>query len=225
METKLTRNEKKKESTKALILETAIEMFSEKGFRDTKIKDITEKIDIGYGTFYQYFSNKDELLEYIMEDLSNQTVAFISEFSYKGLNMRERMYYAVYDILYFLVDRMPIIRAIYAAPMSQGQSRLVVLWEKLYAQINNEYEIMLKKNMLNENITQDELIVFFWMMKGVIEGLIEDGCEGRDIEAISRICGDMHYMPSIKLELQQKEAFQVGEKRNEKGNPPKNQFK
>lgn len=212
MATKSTRNEKKKERTKALILETGIELFSTKGFRDTKIKDITDRIDIGYGTFYQYFENKDELLECIMEDMSNQTVEFISKFSYRGLNMRDRMYYASRDILSFLVERMPIIRAIYAAPMSQGQSRLVVLWEKLYTQIYAEYETMYDKGMLKSDIAKDDLVVFFWMMKGIIEGLIEDGYEGRNIKAISRICGDMHYLPSIKPEIQHRDALRFNDK-------------
>lgn len=197
-----------------MILEAGIELFSTKGFRDTKIKDITDRIDVGYGTFYRYFENKEELLESIMDDLSTQTVEFISKFSYRGLNMRDRMYYASRDILTFLAERMPIIRAVYAAPMSQGQSRLIVLWEKLYTQIYVEYEIMYDKGMLKDDIKKDDLVVFFWMMKGIIEGLIEDGYEGRNLKAISRICGDMHYLPSIKPEIQQRDALIFREENN-----------
>lgn len=214
MAAKPSRNEKKKERTRAQILEAGIELFSTKGFRDTKIKDITDRIDVGYGTFYRYFENKEELLECIMDDLSTQTIEFISKFSYRGLNMRDRMYYASRDILTFLAERMPIIRAVYAAPMSQGQSRLIVLWEKLYTQIYVEYEIMYDKGMLKDDIRKDDLVVFFWMMKGIIEGLIEDGYEGRNLKAISRICGDMHYLPSIKPEIQQRDALIFREDNN-----------
>lgn len=70
MAAKPSRNEKKKERTRAQILEAGIELFSTKGFRDTKIKDITDRIDVGYGTFYRYFENKEELLECIMDALS-----------------------------------------------------------------------------------------------------------------------------------------------------------
>ncbi len=205
----MTRNEKKKERTRANIIEAGVNLFSENGFHETKVKDITDSIDVGYGTFYQYFKNKEELLDCIMDDLSNQTVAYISNFSYQGLTIRERMQYAAYDIINFVAENMAIIKAVYAAPMSQGQSRLIVLWEKLYEHINQEYETFYDKGLLNEHIRKEDLIVFFWMMKGIIEGLVESGTAGVDIKSISNICGDMHYYPSFSAEVQARDEEKV----------------
>jgi len=53
----------KKEAQKKreMILDTAIELFSRKGYENTKISDITDALHMGKGTFYVYFKNKEEL--------------------------------------------------------------------------------------------------------------------------------------------------------------------
>ncbi len=43
------------------ILDTAIKLFSEKGYENTKVSDITEALRMGKGTFYVYFKNKREV--------------------------------------------------------------------------------------------------------------------------------------------------------------------
>ncbi len=43
------------------IMAAAIDLFIEKGLRDTSIDDIVNRAKIGKGTFYAYFKNKDEL--------------------------------------------------------------------------------------------------------------------------------------------------------------------
>lgn len=43
------------------ILDMAIRLFSERGYENTKVSDITEALRMGKGTFYVYFKNKREL--------------------------------------------------------------------------------------------------------------------------------------------------------------------
>ncbi|HQI00488.1 MAG TPA: TetR/AcrR family transcriptional regulator [Deltaproteobacteria bacterium] len=43
------------------ILDCAKGLFSKKGYHNTHVEDILKEISIGKGTFYQYFSNKEEL--------------------------------------------------------------------------------------------------------------------------------------------------------------------
>jgi AcrR family transcriptional regulator/predicted DNA-binding transcriptional regulator AlpA len=52
----------KSNRTRQRILEAGCYLFQEKGYKTTKISEITKKLNIGKGTFYFYFSNKQELL-------------------------------------------------------------------------------------------------------------------------------------------------------------------
>lgn len=56
---------------------TSIELFEQKGFTQTSIQDIVDELEVTKGTFYYYYSSKEQLLmdihlEYIDELLANQ---------------------------------------------------------------------------------------------------------------------------------------------------------
>jgi len=57
----------KKEKTRKIIIETAAEVFAEKGYAGTAIADIAGKAGIGKGTVYSYFSSKEELFFSVFE--------------------------------------------------------------------------------------------------------------------------------------------------------------
>ncbi len=58
------------------ILDTAIELFSHKGYESTKISDITDALHMGKGTFYVYFKNKEELF---IECIDRLTMIIVPE--------------------------------------------------------------------------------------------------------------------------------------------------
>ncbi|MCL1699912.1 TetR/AcrR family transcriptional regulator [Lysinibacillus sp. Bpr_S20] len=49
------------ERSKQLLLEKALELFSEKGYHETKISDIVKAAHVTQPTFYLYFESKDSL--------------------------------------------------------------------------------------------------------------------------------------------------------------------
>ena len=55
---------KHREQIKEMIIETAVNLFREKGYEHVSVDEITMKIEIAKGTFYNYFSSKGELLVY-----------------------------------------------------------------------------------------------------------------------------------------------------------------
>lgn len=59
-----------------MILDAAIKLFSEQGYENTKISDVTDALHMGKGTFYVYFKNKKELF---MECIDRLTVTIVPE--------------------------------------------------------------------------------------------------------------------------------------------------
>lgn len=51
----------KKSIKKNLIVQSAIEIFSQHGFRNSSISEIAQKANVAEGTIYQYFKNKEDL--------------------------------------------------------------------------------------------------------------------------------------------------------------------
>lgn len=72
MEKKLGRRERKKIVSKKAILSAAVRMFSRQGFQDTSVADIMKEAELGIGTFYNYFSSKEEILQYLLGDIAEE---------------------------------------------------------------------------------------------------------------------------------------------------------
>jgi AcrR family transcriptional regulator len=53
----------KGDQTKALILETALEMFRERGYQETTMRAIAEKARVSLGNAYYYFHSKEHLIQ------------------------------------------------------------------------------------------------------------------------------------------------------------------
>ncbi|WP_375141724.1 TetR/AcrR family transcriptional regulator [Bacillus sp. EB600] len=50
----------------------AIVVFAEIGYDISTVNDITTRANGGYGTFYHYFKNKQDLLTGLVDDLVNK---------------------------------------------------------------------------------------------------------------------------------------------------------
>ena len=65
---------KEKKRKQQEIIRHAIEIFSHKGYHQTKISDITNSMKISTGTFYLYFQNKRDLFIEVVDDVFNHIV-------------------------------------------------------------------------------------------------------------------------------------------------------
>ncbi|MCR4787522.1 MAG: TetR/AcrR family transcriptional regulator [Lachnospiraceae bacterium] len=58
----MTRKEQKEEKRKAILM-TALTLFVERGYHETKITDIAEAVPMSTGLLFHYFESKEELLK------------------------------------------------------------------------------------------------------------------------------------------------------------------
>lgn len=70
--TQPTRGQRRRERTRARILEAAERLMRERGVESVTIQDITEAADVGHGTFYVHFESKPLVLRPLIEELANR---------------------------------------------------------------------------------------------------------------------------------------------------------
>ena len=73
--------EQKKAATRKSIFETAIRLFSERGFDAPTIDEIAAAAGTGKGTVYNYFSSKEEILVAFMIEVEGRVQKRIAHFS------------------------------------------------------------------------------------------------------------------------------------------------
>ena len=63
-----------KQRTRIRLLESAVDVITEKGFRSASMREIANRADVGDATIYNYFSSKDKLLYGYCEYVQQQVV-------------------------------------------------------------------------------------------------------------------------------------------------------
>lgn len=58
----ISRRERKKLMLREALIEAAYELFVQQGFDETRIEDITDKVDVSSRTFFRYFSCKEDVV-------------------------------------------------------------------------------------------------------------------------------------------------------------------
>jgi AcrR family transcriptional regulator len=61
------RRERRAAETRLRLFRCALQLFSERGFPNVTVEDITEAADVGKGTFFNYFDSKDHVLGVLAE--------------------------------------------------------------------------------------------------------------------------------------------------------------
>jgi AcrR family transcriptional regulator len=56
------RHERRRQQTRKLLIQTAVQLVLEKGYDAVSIQDITDRADLGRGTFYIHFKDKEEIV-------------------------------------------------------------------------------------------------------------------------------------------------------------------
>src|SRR6478736_8436038 len=70
------RHARRREQTRRKLLAAARALFARQGVDNTRINEITEEADVGFGSFYNHFDTKDAIVEAVLsETLAAQAAA------------------------------------------------------------------------------------------------------------------------------------------------------
>jgi len=86
------RRERKKQHIQKLLTETAIRLFTEKGFTQTTIAEITETADIATGTFYNYFQSKEDVIRYAISLIVEEIGCGLKQISSSPVSPKEKLF-------------------------------------------------------------------------------------------------------------------------------------
>jgi AcrR family transcriptional regulator len=62
------RHARRREQTRARLLEAARALFARQGVDNTRISEITDEADVGFGSFYNHFDSKEAIIEAVLAE-------------------------------------------------------------------------------------------------------------------------------------------------------------
>lgn len=129
---------------KEKIIEKAIELFEKKGFSTTSIQDVVDELGVTKGSFYYYFSSKEQLLmdiynEYITNLLDRQTKIIAN----KTLSPKEQLIEIIRLLIDDLIENGPRAR-IYFREMRHLSEAHINTIKKIRKQFRKNIEMVIK---------------------------------------------------------------------------------
>ena len=73
------------------IIEVAAELFGEKGYSATSIRDISQALKVSIATLYYYFKNKEDLLFTIIDSIGNDLLGMLKQAQDEFDDPKERL--------------------------------------------------------------------------------------------------------------------------------------
>ena len=156
--------------TREAILDAGCELFRENGYRETRISDVTKALDIGKGTFYFYFSNKQELLLECVPRLFDRLFSDHWETIRTARDPQKRLEQRAYAVMPVLKEFCAIIQLSKEA-MEDDDPKLRTLGKETYLSIRDPLELDIKKGIQRGQFKPVDPKITATMMIGLIENL------------------------------------------------------
>jgi len=87
------------------LMQAALALFSEKGIEGTSINDITERADLGKGTFYRHFKTKEEIAVALVEEAVDRLLERIEAVVQAPSTLEEMVAHLVQAHATFFMER------------------------------------------------------------------------------------------------------------------------
>jgi AcrR family transcriptional regulator len=107
------RNTPRAEDTRRKIYEAAMELFREKGFDETTMRDIAAKADVALGGAYYYFSSKDAIVLALYREMQESSNAPVLEALAGRKKLKERIRCVLEKRLEFLAPNRKFCAALF----------------------------------------------------------------------------------------------------------------
>ncbi|NHM31249.1 TetR/AcrR family transcriptional regulator [Neobacillus terrae] len=116
---------------KTKITEHSIKLFEKRGFSDTSIQDIVDSLGVTKGTFYYYFSSKEELLMNIhlgyIDGLLNRQEEILQDSKF---NNKEKLFEIVYMLIGSIKSKGTSAKIFFREMRHLSEERLVQILDK-----------------------------------------------------------------------------------------------
>lgn len=175
---------RQKEIKKKKIVDSAVSLFIEKGYHDTSVKEIVELAKVSVGSFYFYFTSKEELFETLYDEM-NEIFLNVLENSYSTSED---------DVLYCLC--MAVVNTLLLFQKKQQLSNFL-----LNSSITTGPNFEIKRRDNNKK--------FYKIVEGILSSMQKGSlvrCENIKIAAMS-IMGGIYFLITNLIESSFKETL------------------
>lgn len=140
---------------KRALLDSAIEVFAQKGLHGTRIVDVTDHAGVAAGSFYTYFESKEDLFLEVVEGLKTRHAEAIPQPRIASLNEAKQWLSEVAQLyVQRLMSGAALWRMVNSAALGNTQvaAKLEAQSDPLAATLSSELELWAQRNWVDSGI-------------------------------------------------------------------------
>ncbi len=172
-----------KAKTKEKILQVAVDLIIEKGFKNASMREMAKNADVSNPTIYNYFPTKEKIIyEYFKQkhELTANTLKKISDF--ETYSLREQLQTLIETELEFYLEDREFLLQVSNMALSSSNLKLQSLYdtkELFIEMVENMLEIAIEVGEIEDQAFKEYLPLLFWdYYISVIAYWIKDESEG-----------------------------------------------
>ncbi|MDD3718640.1 MAG: TetR/AcrR family transcriptional regulator [Actinomycetota bacterium] len=163
-----------KELRQKQIKEAALRLFSERGFHNTTISQISQAADLGKGTIYWYWKSKEELAFSLVEDMLRDFAMLIEAARKEAGTVAERFEKLVEEVAELYYRETEYLRLLWKFRVDRSYIFNEDYTEKVtsyYVRMRQALEDMLEQGMTRGEFREMNAKRMAFILLGIVEGL------------------------------------------------------
>ncbi len=145
------------ENIREILLENGRQMLLEENYSEFNLRNLTRKCGVGLGTFYNYFSSKEDLVYSIFMNDWEKTLGLLEDLKFRNISFKEKIFLLNKSLEKFLGQYLKVFREIAS---QNNRSCPADYYDKIGNSLEELVEYERKSGNLNTKVTSDKLARF-----------------------------------------------------------------
>lgn len=145
------------ENIRENVLENGKKMLLEGNYKDFNLRNLARNCGLGLGTFYNYFSSKEELAYHIFKNDWDKTLKLIDDLNNENIIFKEKLFRIYTSLDTFLGQYMKIFREIAGDDIKTCPHDY---YKDIGKKLANLVTVELKRGNINSNVEPSKLSHF-----------------------------------------------------------------
>ena len=183
----LSRTARRQAQTRADLIKAAREIIAEGGVEALRVSDVTQRADVAFGTFYNQFKTKDDIVEAVVAETIVGLAQSVEESPEFG-DPAEALVASTRAVVRIAYDDPPLARLL--VKLEQAESR----FERI---IRPQAGALLERGLAEGRFVIDDLettltmsiAAAFEVIRGILDGRLGDGADFVCAEMLLRMAG------------------------------------
>lgn len=171
---KKTAVDEEKQAVQERLLQSALDIFNEKGYASTSVREIVEASGVTKPVLYYYFGSKEGIYMELMKKPFEVLGKILEETMHESLSARERVMNLFDRVFVLFVGNLKVARLMYSIYYGPPQGAPFIDFDGYHLKIREIVSLIVRDGIKNDEFKKTDPDVFMWTLNGALNFVLEE---------------------------------------------------